>query len=121
VKLLLTLAWFLVTGGLASAGMGRAVEAWPAGATRAISATEHRVDAARPGERTAADWRSAGHRPPAGHAPGIEDAVPAGGLSAITTRLRARTPHFPATAARVERPRRMRFPTEATAPPHARS
>lgn len=121
MKLLLTLAWFLVTGGLASAGMGRAVEARPAGATRAISATEHRVDAARPGERTAADWRSASPRSPSGHAPGIEDAIPAGGRSAVATRSRARAPHFPATVARVERPRRMRFPTEATAPPQARS
>ncbi len=120
LRLLLALAWFLVSGGLTPAAIGGAVHAGPPAATRSISAAEHQVDLPRPGERVASDWGRGGARSPVPQAPGSADrAAPA--CLASPEASAARLASFPATAARTERPRRVRFPTEATAPPSSLS
>lgn len=127
MKLILALAWFLVSAGFAPAGLGRAHGALSAGAPssgapisgapRTISAAEHQVDLPHPGERAAADWQAGRGRTTGGHAPGSAELIPESTVGAIPAWTAASEHSFPATAARIERPRRMRFPTEATAPP----
>lgn len=131
VKLLLALAWFLVSAGFAPVGLGRAHGALSAGppvsgapvsgAPRSISAAEHQVDLPRPGERAAADWQAGRGRTTGGHAAGSAELIPESTVGAIPAWADASEHSFPATAARTARPRRMRFPTEATAPPESLS
>lgn len=117
MKLILVLAWFLVSAGFAPVGPGRAQGARPGGASRSISAAEHRVDLPRPGERAAADWQAGGPRTSGGHAPGTPELLAGASVAVAPLAAAASAATFPESDAHAERPRRLRFPTEANAPP----